>query len=266
MDLPCISPPKVCFFDSGIGGLTLLYKAFCKLPKAEFYYFADNYNVPYGNLNYKELEKAVNLIFSEIAKIKPAAVVIACNTVTAKCAEHLRRKYDFPIVGIQPAIKEAVTYGGKCVVLATPATVGSASLKNLIVKYGNNSTEAVACPEIAAFIEQNIFNLDGKDLEKLLPEIAADTVVLGCTHYIFVKEIIQKKYGCPVFTGVRGTINRLLQILGADGELQEQPENHVIHFAGGDEEKNRRVFYDVLYRNKCGEIFPNKSQKIPKKG
>ena len=248
MDLSEFSQQKVCFFDSGIGGLNLLYESALRLPEAELYYFADNFKVPYGNLSDKELEKAVDEIFSEIAKINPTVAVIACNTVTAKCAERLRSRYDFPIVGIQPAVKEAVQTGGKCVVFATPATAQSESLNKLINECGNNSTQVVACPAFAQFVEQNIFNLNEEELVKLLPDLKADAVVLGCTHYIFVKEIVQKKYGCPVFTGVEGTVRRILNILGVENKPQIVPLNPKITFIGGDEEKNERVFYDVLCR------------------
>ena len=141
-------------------------------------------NVPYGNLPQDELKKKVERIFSGISALKPAAAVVACNTVTARCIKSLRADYSFPIVGIQPAVKEAVKTGGKCIVFATPATATSSSLKKLIDAYGNAQTEVVACPKFAAFVERNIFNLDEEELINLLPDVTADAVVLGCTHYI----------------------------------------------------------------------------------
>lgn len=248
MELSLTTPKKVCFFDSGIGGLTLLHECAKKLPNVRLYYFADNYNVPYGNLPLSGLKSKVDVIFSRISEINPTAAVIACNTVTAHCAEELRAKYSFPIIGIQPAVKEAVKAGGKCVVFATPATAASASLKKLVSAYGNGLTEVVACPEFAAFVEKNIFNLDGEKVMKLLPEVEADTVVLGCTHYIFVKSAVERKYNCPVFTGVEGTVNRILSILGASESVTLTPTFKNVTFVGGDKDKNERVFYEVL----CG--------------
>lgn len=248
MELSSDSPQKVCFFDSGIGGLTLLYECAKRLPQTKLYYFADNKNVPYGDLPQDELKKKVERIFSGISALKPAAAVVACNTVTARCIKSLRADYSFPIVGIQPAVKEAVKTGGKCVVFATPATATSSSLKKLIDAYGNAQTEVVACPKFAAFVERNIFNLDEEELINLLPDVTADAVVLGCTHYIYVKKTVEKKYSCPVFTGLEGTANRLMRILGAtEGGLQP-PNIQNVTFVGGDEEKNRRVFFEVL----CG--------------
>jgi len=249
MDLSEFSTQKVCFFDSGIGGLNLLYEAAKRLPQAELYYFADNFNVPYGNLSREELVKSVDGIFTEIAKINPAAAVIACNTVTAQCAEYLRGKFPFPIVGIQPAVKEAAKIGGKCVVFATPATAKSDSLNKLIAAYGNDTTEVVACPKFAAFVERNIFDLNEEKLLNLLPDLRADSVVLGCTHYIFVKATVAKKYLCPVFTGCEGTVKRLLALLNAKEGREVAPQSRKIAFIGGDEEKNKRVFYEVLCRS-----------------
>lgn len=253
---------KVCFFDSGIGGLNLLYEASLKLPYAEIFYFADNYRVPYGSLSDGELKSAVDEIFSKIAKINPDAAVIACNTVTARCAAYLRGKYSFPIIGIQPAVKEAAKHGKNCVVFATPSTAESESLKALIRTYGNGSTEVIACPEFAQFVEQNIFGLNEEKLMNLLPDVKADAVVLGCTHYIFVKEAVEKKYGCPAFTGVEGTVKRLLKILSYSGDGNSAPQVPEITFVGGDEEKNKRVFYDVLCAR--GGVWGNFSQKFPK--
>ena len=267
MDLSEFTPPKVCFFDSGIGGLNLLHEASLKLPHANLFYFADNFRVPYGSLSDEELIDAVDGIFSEIANVNPDAAVIACNTVTARCAAHLRSKYFFPIIGIQPAVKEAVRYGTNCVVFATPSTAESDSLKALIRSCGNGSTEVVACPEFAQLIEQNIFDLNEEKLLDLLPDVKPDAVILGCTHYIFVKKAIERKYGCPAFTGVEGTVKRLLQILGEDFSENSPLQIPEITFIGGDSEKNRRVFYDVLCAlDRSGEIFPTNSQKIPKKG
>lgn len=241
------SRKKICFFDSGIGGLTLLHECSKALHGATFLYFADNYNVPYGNLPAEELSEKVDGIFSEIAKAGPDIAVIACNTVTAQCVERLRKKYPFPIVGIQPAVKEAVEKCGSCTVFATPATAGSESLRKLIENYGNGSVEVVACPDLAAEIERNIFNPDReKDIVNLLPDIKTSSVVLGCTHYIYIKDMIREKYNCLVFTGVEGTVRRILRLLGADTAKNEDCGDNNFIFIGGDGEKNEKVLKETL--------------------
>lgn len=239
--------PKICFFDSGIGGITLLYESVRKIANAQFYYFADNYNVPYGNLSREEIIEKVDGIFGKINNLHPSAAVIACNTVTAQCASFLRAKYSFPIIGIQPAVKPAAALG-RCVVLATPVTASSNAVKKLAERFGCGRTQIIACQDLAAYIEQNIFNLDESELSKRFPETDTDGVVLGCTHYIFIKKYIESFYGCLVYDGVEGTVNRLCNVLGdivirndTRGKFIPEIGQNVV-FVGGDECKNRRVF------------------------
>lgn len=246
--------PKVCFFDSGIGGLNLFYNCAKILRGAELYYYADNFKVPYGNLSASEITSNADKIFLEIAKRNPSAAVVACNTVTATCIDYLRAKYGFPIIGIQPAVKPAAA-AGSCTVLATVATAQSAALSELVLRFGNGRTEVIACPQLAAYIENNIFNIDEKEVTAILPEIKADGVVLGCTHYAFVKEIIAKKYGCSVYDGIEGTAARLCRILGISDhqplEMAKLPAKTA--FIGGDEDKNARIF-KMLCEKRGGEI------------
>ncbi len=245
----------VCFFDSGIGGLNLLCECAVKLPATNFIYFADNYNVPYGSFSQEKLLSTADAFFCKMREYYPSAAVIACNTVTAQCADYLRAKYNFPIIGIQPAVKPAAISAKNCVVLATPATVSSKSLNELIARCGNGVTGAVACPDLAGYIEKNVFCLDESELNGYLPEIDADAVVLGCTHYSFIKEIIRARYRCAVYDGVEGTAQRLVSILEKNGEINKRDlneaekstvnlseNNRKIRFIGGDEIKNRRVF------------------------
>ena len=142
--------PTVCFFDSGIGGLCLLYECVRKLPDVDFVYFADNENVPYGSLDKNTLIAKVDEIFLRIQNLNPSAVVVACNTVTANCIDYLRNKYKFDIIGIQPAVKPASKQGGKCLVLATPATSKSEALTELIKKFGNGNMEIFANENLAS--------------------------------------------------------------------------------------------------------------------
>lgn len=234
--------PKICFFDSGIGGLTLLYECVRKLPYAEYVYFADNYNVPYGSLTEDKLLNKADGIFRQISLLNPSAAVIACNTVTARCAGYLREKYPFPIVGIQPAVKPAAA-AGSCAVLATPSTAESGTIKELVARYGEGRTEVFPCPKLAEYIENNIFNIDGEKVKELLPEITADSIVLGCTHYSFVKNLIGRIYLRPVFDGNLGTAEHLRTLLG---NFDYRPENlSKIWFCGGDEAKNSKVFNNI---------------------
>lgn len=232
--------PNVCFFDSGIGGLCLLYECVRRLPDVDFTYFSDNAHVPYGSLSQEKLIELTDYYFNEISKLNPAAAVVACNTVTARCIDYIRKKYPFKIIGIQPAVKPAVESGGKCLVLATPSTAESAPLHNLIEKYGSNKTRVEACPDLAQYIENNIDNLDENYIKTILPKADCNNVVLGCTHYIYIKEIVKAHYNCPVFDGIEGTAANLVKKLGRTDHRAIRAQK--ITFKGEFAPKNRSIF------------------------
>lgn len=231
--------PLVCLFDSGIGGLNLLRACSVRMPYVNFCYFADNYNVPYGNLCEGEIRRLVFSAFSQIAALCPDAAAVACNTVTAECVRELRHVFPFPVVGVEPAVKQAFEYGGKYLVLATEATCKSAVFFKLLSKYGKGA-EVHAMKSLAGDIERNIFSLDKAALASRLPQGNFSSVVLGCTHYIFIRDEIEKRYRCPVFDGMAGTADHLATILGNSGHFSS--ERGKIRFFGGDFTKNKAVF------------------------
>ena len=245
--------PLVCFYDSGIGGLNLLCESVRILPQTDFIYFADNYRVPYGALSKNELLKISDEVFQKMNDLNPSAAVIACNTLTAQCIESLREKYPFEIIGIQPAIKSAAAVKGKILVLATPATAESDSLKNLTERDGESRTTFMACPDLASYLEKNVENLSQEEVKKLLPKIEADAVVLGCTHYIFATDVIKDYYNCPVFDGIQGTATNLRKKLGISDHLT--PRAQKITFSGGDINKNREIFRILIKRTNALTLF-----------
>ena len=217
-----------------------MYSCYMRRPDCNFAYFADNYNMPYGNKPKEVVVKAVDNFFEWMALLKPAVAVVACNTVTAECIEFLRQKYSFPIVGVQPAVKPAARASKKCLVLATPATANSPAVEELINKYGEGRVQLFPCENLAAYIENNIFNMDIKEIEKLLPEVCCDGVVLGCTHYAYAAQVISVHYGCAVYDGVEGTANQICKILGKSDHHQFCPQE--VAFYGGNCLKNAQIF------------------------
>lgn len=232
--------PRVCLFDSGIGGIGLLLKCVRLLPCADFFYFADNANVPYGARTQEEILSLAQGAFARIAAYEPDAAVIACNTVTAIAARSLRQEYPFPIVGIQPAVKPALREHATCAVLATPATVQSASVQALIERFGRERVRLIACPGLAEGVERGILSRGKTDVSGWLPPLDAQSVVLGCTHYGFAAEEIAAFYRLPVYDGLDGTANRLLSVLPPAACNPE--ERGKVRFIGGDERKNAAVF------------------------
>lgn len=204
----------VVVFDSGIGGLNLLCACAARVPCAHYYYISDPANVPYGNRPREEIMRLTLAALDGIEELNPAALVVACNTVTANCIDELRQRYSFPVVGIQPAVKQAAAHGGKCLVLATNATVKSPSFLNLVNRFAPPDTRVAGCENLASYVEWNILSLPDELPRELLPDFKADSVVLGCTHYAFVKRQIERRYGCPVYDGIEGTAAHFSEIMG----------------------------------------------------
>ncbi len=202
----------IVLFDSGIGGLTTLAKCveFCK--KRPFYYCGDNTRAPYGNLPPEKVRGYVLEIFKTLESLQPCAAVLACNTVTALCVEELRKISSFPIIGAEPAVRVAAQRGGEIYVLATTATVQSAKFRalcqNVERKYPSARVQAYACPALAGAIEKHLTD-KLFDFSSLLPVGKPSSVVLGCTHYVFIQKQIGEFYRCPTFDGNSGIAQRL---------------------------------------------------------
>lgn len=206
----------VGFFDSGIGGLTVLSECRKLLPDLPFYYYGDNRHAPYGNLSERKIRRYVLSAFKKFEKLQVSAVVLACNTVTALMVEELRKIYSFPIIGAEPAVFSAAKNGGKVFVLTTRATYNSQRFQLLCqrasVIFPHAEILPIACDCMAGAIEQNIFD-ESFRFSMLLPSGTPDAVVLGCTHYIYIRKQIEAFYGCKVYDGNMGIANQLRKTL-----------------------------------------------------
>lgn len=206
----------IAFFDSGIGGLTLLRECAANLPDEKFVYLGDNARAPYGNKSAEEIKTLTAQAFAYLARFPLKAAVVACNTVTADCIGFLRERFSFPILGVEPAVKPAAKRGGSVLVLSTAATASSARFQALLDRWSGAARLIPYSPtSLAGEIEKNISDLSRLDLSVLLPKMQCDAVVLGCTHYIFVKKRIEDFYGCRAYDGNAGTAARLAATVGA---------------------------------------------------
>lgn len=184
------------FLDSGLGGISVLKEAVRILPNEKFIYFGDSKNAPYGT---KSKEKIKELTFNAVSVLMEEgikALVVACNTATGVAIKQLREKYkDFIIIGIEPAIKPAANEfkGGEVIVMATPMTIKQEKFKNLVFEYSNVANiTPLGCPGLMEFVEEGEFNQDtlNKYFDIYLRPVLSkktDAVVLGCTHYPFLR-------------------------------------------------------------------------------
>lgn len=264
----------IAFFDSGIGGLTVLAECEKHLSDSVFYYYGDNSHAPYGNLSPKKIRKYVFRAFKKFRRLNVRAVVIACNTATAVCVEELRARYSFPIIGAEPAVCMAAAKGGKVLVLATKATCGSKRFQKLCqqakVLFPQSEISICPCEHLAEEIERNI-NIEGYDFTPHLPDVRADAVVLGCTHYIYIVEQIKRHFGCPVYDGNEGIARRLVSILKE--EDGKNLVNDKVGLKGRDGRPPGGIFdakmglltTERAVERNCQKITNKRSQKMPQK-
>ncbi|MBR2442403.1 MAG: aspartate/glutamate racemase family protein, partial [Clostridia bacterium] len=241
------------------------------LKKEILYYYGDNKHAPYGNLPKAKIRKYVLRAFKRFKRLKVRAVVIACNTATAVCIEELRHRFSFPIIGAEPAVFPACVKGGEVFVLATRATCQSERLVRLCRRaervYPNCTVRIAPCDLLAGEIEGNLQNPD-YDYKRFLPRGKPSAVVLGCTHYIYIKERIEKHYGCEAFDGNEGIAKRLCSVLNEknrDGRPPFQKRKTFLGFLttkkpqipknGGSERKpNKRSLKNAKKRAKNGHM------------
>jgi len=217
----------IAFFDSGIGGLTVLSSCLRYFSNGVFYYYGDNSRAPYGNRSEEEIYRYVKEAFELFSSLQVKAAVIACNTATAVAIERLRQEYSFPIVGTEPSILPAVKGGGEIYILSTRATYESKRYKILCARaraserFREGRLFPFSCDYLAGAIEES-FPVFDFPLSEYLPKGKPTAVVLGCTHYVFLKKRVEEFYGCPCYDGNDGIARRLHTLLTKKAEIQKK--------------------------------------------
>lgn len=201
------SNKPIGIFDSGVGGLSILKELKLLLPKENFVFLADQLYLPYGEKKQKELiERSLKITDYFIKNYDIKMLVLACNTATSNTIDELRKNYNFPIVGTIPAVKVAAekTKTKSIAVISTIATSKSVALKKLIKDYCVPvNTLNIGCRGLVDMVETGELNSPKVNdlLLEYLQEVKdsdVDCLVLGCTHYPFMKEAIQKVVGPKV--------------------------------------------------------------------
>jgi len=185
----------ILFFDSGVGGLSVLEPTLKLLPNAPIVYAADSAGFPYGKRSEAEIASRVPALLGRLVeRFHPRLAVIACNTASTIALDSVRAVLDLPIVGTVPAIKPAAAGSAPVAIWATPATTGSAYQRGLIEQFavGVDVTE-VPCPGLADAVhhaDEAAVDVAVAAAAALTPEDVT-TVVLGCTNYELVAERIR---------------------------------------------------------------------------
>lgn len=204
---------SVCFFDSGLGGLSALF-AFRKMqPDENCVYYGDNDRAPYGNLPESVVVRYVCAAVDELKAFFPKALLLACNTATACALNEVKKRCAFPVLGTYPPLFSAGKQGGEGLVALTRATYRSAAFSDLLNRaakvYPKTRFIAYPCDNLAAKIEDSLLLGKRADYLSELPRKAFSFVVLGCTHYAHIKSEIEAYYRCPVYDGAKNAAYRL---------------------------------------------------------
>lgn len=207
---------KIGVFDSGIGGYSVLEKLKELMPDKEYIYYKDSDNLPYGSKSDEELFRIGKNIVSYLVNEGCTLIVIACNTMTTKCITKLRNTFkNIIFVGTEPAIKVACDNNYKNIlVMATPATVKSKTVSKLIEnnKKPFQNIYLAPCDGLARAVEDNDKIKIKKILEKVLNKyknMNIDCIVLGCTHYTFIKKEIKEIIKADLVDGSLGVAKQV---------------------------------------------------------
>lgn len=194
----------VAFFDSGLGGISVLRETRKLLPQEDYIYFGDSANAPYGTKQPAEVLRLSRAVMEQVLSMGAKAVVIACNTATGMAVERLRVEFPgLPIIGVEPAVKPAAAQfpGGTILVMATPLCLRGQRFLELSRRFSSQAEIIpVPCEGLMEFVERG--ELEGSRLNAYLEAHLApwrgkqvDAAVLGCTHYPFLRRAIVSVLG-----------------------------------------------------------------------
>lgn len=259
--LPASTDP-IGVFDSGLGGISVLKELITQLPRENYLYYGDSANAPYGDrptAQVRELTlRAAQQLFDQGCK----ALVVACNTATSAAICQLRQSFpDRVIVGIEPALKLAVDRfpTGRIGVMATQVTLREEKFAHQLERFPRAQVSLIPAPGLVERIEAG--EISGPETRQLLKSLLIpyvgklDALVLGCTHYPFVKDGIREILGeeTVLLDGGVGTARRTRQLLEQQGLLNHGTGTVIITNSSPDPAQIRRAW--ALLNNKKGDLL-----------
>ncbi|MGJ8658135.1 MAG: glutamate racemase [Akkermansiaceae bacterium] len=201
-------PTKIGILDSGVGGLSVLLEIIKLLPHADIDYIGDSSWCPYGTKSPDQIQHRVTKLAKQLINRGADIIVIACNSATIHAVESVRKQFNIPFVGMEPAVKPAAqaTHSNIIGILATEASIAGEKFHHLIHTHAPPSKIKVItqpCPRFVELVESGI--LTGDEINAAISEYTqpmitdgADTLVLGCTHYPFLRQAIQSLVGAHI--------------------------------------------------------------------
>ena len=220
----------IAVFDSGVGGISVLRELVRQMPGERFLYFGDSANAPYGTRPTQQVRELTVAAAEQLLSRGVKALVVACNTATSAAIDCLRQRHpDKIIVGIEPALKLAADQfpQGRIGIMATPVTLREDRFLQQLGRFPQVQSVLLPAPGLVDLIEAG--KLDTPETQALLTQILSpyvgklDALVLGCTHYPFVKKGIARILGPEtlLLDGSEGTAKETRRRLEAAGLLSQ---------------------------------------------
>lgn len=252
---------QIAVFDSGLGGISVLKELMACMPGENYLYFGDSANAPYGTRTTQEVRQLTLAAAEMLCSRDIKALVVACNTATAAAINDLREKYpDIVVIGIEPALKMATDRfpKGHVGIMATQVTLREEKLDQLVERFPEARVERIPAPGLVELVEQG--KADTPETEQLLERILSpyrgqlDALVLGCTHYPFVKKAVRKVLGgsVKILDGGEGTARQTKRCLEERGWLNDGQGSLQMENSTGS-----RVLLELgmeLLQEKCHEV------------
>ena len=250
-------------FDSGVGGLTVVKEILSNLPKEKIIYFGDTARVPYGNKSPETIIRYSRQIAAFLVSQNVKAIVIACNTASAMALDAVQESVDVPVIGVvRPGTDAALkaTVNNRIGVIGTEGTIRSGIYGRYIRE---KNPEAVvfnkACPLFVNLVEEGMIDdpvtviMIHRYLDELIKDHGIDTLILGCTHYPLLQEVIRREIGGQVRLvnpayETACSLKRLLEEKRIASSSEPDPSAHKFYVSDA-AEKFRHFAEDILSLN-----------------
>ncbi len=231
-------------FDSGVGGLSVMNEIAKELPHEDVVYFADSVHCPYGRRTHQEIQELARGIVTFLLSQGAKVVVVACNLASAAALHHLRGKFSVPIVGMEPAVKPAVERTGSRVVgvVATEGTFQGDLFASLVERFAADvEVLTQTCPGLVERVEAGLVG-DPETKEALrqslqpMLEAGIDSLVLGCTHFPFLKPLMREIVGdaVQIVDPSNAVARQTARVLEMNSLLREVRQARYIFYTSGD--------------------------------
>lgn len=247
----------IVVFDSGVGGLSVLSELIKIMPNERYIYFGDNDNAPYGQKGERELLSLFSNALLEMSFFPIKALVLACNTLSVTIIDDIKKMVSVPVFGVFPPVESYQGKNNKTLLLCTPNTAKKYALKF-------SGIDVLSLPYLAKDIEEKIFSLYKLDIDYHLlsgqfysEEIKSfnfftkyNRVILGCTHYFFVKNKILDHFDHQkILSGNKNTANYIKNYLIKSKSLVKYKRNELL-FLGNNALFNQKVYTNVVNNDK----------------